>query len=176
MSHTSRLLTLWRQTSVQPGGKKVFARLICLDAPYFASIQPVVEVLQPGHVEVSMRKRHAVTDHNGSVHAMAMCVLAELTGRLLAEVSLPSGQRWQSRGITAEYLHSATSDLTALANTPLRVDAATAAERVIPVEVRDTNSTLVGRVQLTVSIAPCDHGSPREQGPSPRLHNGIFQV
>ena len=64
-------LDLWRWFAAKPGGKWAFSRLLCLKAPYFGSIRPRFVELRPGHCEVRMRKRRAVLNHIGSVHAVA---------------------------------------------------------------------------------------------------------
>ena len=53
---------------------------------------------------VFMKKRRAVTNHLKTVHAIAMCNMAELAGGLMTEVSLPQGKRWIPSGMTVKYL------------------------------------------------------------------------
>ena len=62
-------LGLWQSFSSKWGGKWAFSRLLCVKAPYFGSIRPRFEDLQPGRCEVRMRKRRAVLNHIGTVHA-----------------------------------------------------------------------------------------------------------
>ena len=64
-------LDLWQWFAAKPGGTWAFSRLLCLKAPYFGSIRPRFVDLRPGHCEVRMRKRRAVLNHIGSVHAVA---------------------------------------------------------------------------------------------------------
>ena len=42
-----------------------------MKAPYFSTIKPQFKTLRPGYCEVSMKKRRAVLNHLGSVHAIA---------------------------------------------------------------------------------------------------------
>lgn len=74
----NRALALWRRLERWPLGKLAFSRAISWKAPYFASISPRFEELRPGYARVSMRKRRAVANHIGTVHAIAMCNLAEV--------------------------------------------------------------------------------------------------
>ena len=71
-------LSAWRRLQAKPFGKAIFSRAVCFKAPYFGTISPRFAELQPGRARVSMRKRRAVQNHIGTVHAIAMCNLAEL--------------------------------------------------------------------------------------------------
>ncbi|HLQ86806.1 MAG TPA: DUF4442 domain-containing protein [Salinisphaeraceae bacterium] len=173
MSANNRLLAIWRKTSKSPGGKRVFSRLVCLDAPYCASLKPVFEVVQPGHVEVGMRRRRAVRDHAGDVHTMALCNLAELAARTLAEVTLPASHGWLVSAVAAEYLQPATSAVLAVARARLAT-AAEQHEQSVPVEVRDLQAILVCRVRITLQIAPQRQGTLRRHGPASRLHRPVL--
>ena len=42
---SNRILSLDRRLADKPGGKWLFSRLVCLKAPYFASIRPRIETL-----------------------------------------------------------------------------------------------------------------------------------
>lgn len=176
MNKTNRLLALWQQTSATPGGKEVFSRLIRHDAPCFASIRPIFAVVEPGHVEVTMRRRRAVLNRVGHMDTTAMCTLAELTGRILAEVSTPATHSVLPRSVTVEYMQQAATDLIAVATMPLQDSDSTPTEQTIPVDVRDIDSALICRAQITVSIAPRHGGSPLHQGPLPRLRDTVFQA
>lgn len=43
-------------------------------------------------------------NHIGTVHAIAMCNMAELAGGTMTEVTVPSTHRWIPKGMTVEYL------------------------------------------------------------------------
>ncbi len=108
-------LDLWQKMSAAPGGKWAFSKLLCLKAPYFASIQPLFDVLEPGRCQVQIKKRRAVLNHLGTVHAIALCNMAELAGGTMTEVTLPSTLRWIPKGMTVEYLKKAEGDVVAVA-------------------------------------------------------------
>src|SRR5260221_12298914 len=84
-----RILALWTKLHDKPLGSWLFGKLVCWKAPYFATIKPRFEELKPGYARVSMKKRHAVHNHIGTVHAIAMCNLAELGAGTMMEASLP---------------------------------------------------------------------------------------
>ncbi len=98
-----------------PAGRWLFARLICFRAPYFASIRPRFVELRPGLCQVTMRKRRAVQNHIGTVHAIAMANLCELAAGMLMEVTIPVAMRWIPRGMTIEYLRKAQGGVSAVA-------------------------------------------------------------
>src|SRR3546814_1841403 len=97
-------LTLYRHITRWPAGHWLFSRAVCFKAPYFASIRPRIELLEPGRCVASLRHRRAVTNHIGTVHAIALCNLAELTGGLAIDASLPPSMRWIPKGMTVESL------------------------------------------------------------------------
>ena len=98
---TNRVLALYRRLADVPLGRRIFSFLVCHRAPYFATIRPRFERLEPGLAVVCMRKRRAVENHIRSVHALAMGNLCELAAGTLMEVSVPPDMRWIPRGIWA---------------------------------------------------------------------------
>ena len=81
----TRIVTLYRRLSRWPAGRWLFSRAVCLKAPYFATIAPTVTALEPGRCEVRMRDRRRVRNHIGTVHAIALCNMAELAGGLVTD-------------------------------------------------------------------------------------------
>jgi len=97
----------------KPGGYWLFSKLVCFKAPYFSTIKPRFECLEPGFAKARIRKRRAVCNHLGTVHAIAMANLCEFVGGTLMEISIPASMRWIPRGMNIEYLAKANSDLIA---------------------------------------------------------------
>ncbi len=54
-------------------------------------------------------------NHIGTVHAIAMCNMAELAGGTMTEVTVPSTHRGFPKAWTVEYLKKAETDLIAVA-------------------------------------------------------------
>ena len=104
---------MWNKLKDKPLGKWLFTRVICWKAPYFSTIAPRFEELKPGYARVSLRKRRAVQNHIGTVHAIAACNLAELGAGTMMEASLPASMRWLPKGMTVQYLKKCETDLTA---------------------------------------------------------------
>ena len=143
----------WSRLEKLPFGKAIFSRLICWKAPYFASIRPRFEEFRPGFARVSMRKRRAVTNHIGTVHAIAMCNLAEIAAGTMTEVSIPSTMRWLPKGMQVEYLRKAETDVEAVATLP-EVSEGPAREVPVVVEVKDRSGEVVCRATITMWISP----------------------
>ena len=104
---SASILQLYKTISRKPFGHWLFSRAVCFKAPYFGSIKPRMIVLQPNRAEATIKHRRSVTNHLGTVHAIALCNLAEFTGGLLTDVSIPSSMRWIPKGMTVEYLKKA---------------------------------------------------------------------
>ena len=155
MTRTSnRVLDLWHRMAAKPGGKWLFTRLICLRAPYFATIRPTFDTLEPGRASVRMGKRRAVHNHIGTVHAIAMCNMAELAGGVMTDVTVPSTHRWIPKGMTVEYLAKAETDLLATASAGDVPDAPEGQDYPVQVDVTDTRGTTVFRAVITMWVTP----------------------
>ena len=109
------VLKIYRSLSRKPLGHWLFSRLICFKAPYFGSIGPRMVRLEPGRGEATIRHRRSVTNHLGTVHAIALCNLAEFVGGLTCEVSIPASMRWIPKGMTVAYLKKAVGTMRATA-------------------------------------------------------------
>lgn len=154
MAKDNRVLKLWRTLSSKPGGRWTFTRAICLKTPYFASIHPAFEALEPEFARVSMKKRRAVTNHIGTVHAIAICNMAEMAGGLMTEVTVPTSHRWIPRGMTVEYLAKAETDLVAEARPQAPLELAEPGNYVVDVDVRDTHNVAVFHAAITMWVSP----------------------
>lgn len=108
---------LYRQMSARPGGKKAFSLLFAQKAPYFATVRPKVREVRPHHAELTIKKRRAVQNHIGTVHAIAVCNGLEAAMGLLAEATTPPSRRWIPKGMQVSYLAKSTSDLLCTADT-----------------------------------------------------------
>jgi acyl-coenzyme A thioesterase PaaI-like protein len=150
---TGPTLRAWMRMSRTAFGRWLFARTVSKRAPYFGTIKPRFLDLQPKLCRASMRKRRAVENHIGTVHALAMGNLCELAAGLCTEVTIPAGMRWIPRGMTIEYLAKATTDVIATA----RLDKTewTGAENVaVPVTVTDTAGKEVVRAVISMYVSP----------------------
>lgn len=151
MSRTA--LEIWRSLSAKPGGKWLFSRLVCFKAPYFATVRPLFEELQPGRCVIRICKRRSVLNHIGTVHAIAMCNMAELAAGTMTDVTVPSTHRWIPKSMTVNYLKKASTDLVATATPDAAMDLAAAGEYKVNVVVHDVQAQPVFTAQITMWIS-----------------------
>lgn len=144
---------IWKRLSGTRAGRWLFSRLVCFRAPYFGSIRPVFDVLEPGRAVAHMKKRRAVTNHIGTVHAIAMANLCELVAGTMTEISIPRSMRWIPRGMQIDYLAKAASGVSAEAQLP-PVAAGEARDVVVSAEVQDSAGNVVVRAKITMYVSP----------------------
>lgn len=149
------LPALHRRLSAWPGGQWLFSALVCLKAPYFGTIRPRITRLDSGRCEGQFNDRRAVHNHIGTVHAIALCNIAELVMGLMVDASTPAGMRWIPKGMQVDYLKKAQGRISAQAtlDTPLVV-ATTGYDVPVTVALRDPSGELVCRATITCWISP----------------------
>lgn len=139
----------------KPFGRKLFSKYVCFKAPYFGSISPTFTALSDGYAEVTVNNRRKVRNHIGTVHAIAMCNMAELAGGTMTEVSIPRSMRWIPIGMEVQYLKKAdTNQIRAQArflNTAIEGE-----KQDVKVEVNmlDDNDVSVCRCEITMRVSP----------------------
>ncbi|GAA5784970.1 DUF4442 domain-containing protein [Chitiniphilus shinanonensis] len=143
----------WRRLAPLPAGRWLFSRLVCFKAPYFASVKPCFAVLEPGRAEVTLRKRRAVLNHLGTVHAIAMCNIAELAAGTMTDVSLPATHRWIPKGMRVEYLKKAETDLRAIATGTVPRDWGDGGAWPVEVAIVDRAGAVVMRATIDMWIS-----------------------
>jgi acyl-coenzyme A thioesterase PaaI-like protein len=143
-------LKLYRLAQKLPVGTRFFSWALNQVAPYFGSIHAHIEQLTPNYAKVFLKKRRSVQNHLKTVHAIAMCNMAELAGGLMTDVSIPQGSQWIPVGMSVQYLKKAKTDLVAEAKGEginWRAN-----EVIVPVEVRDTANVLVFTAHITMNL------------------------
>ncbi|MCO4748206.1 MAG: DUF4442 domain-containing protein [Proteobacteria bacterium] len=128
-----------------------FSQAVCVAAPYFRSIRPRFLVLEPGHVEVFVRKRRRVTNHLGTVHAIAMCNIAELCGGVCLDLAVPDSLRWIPVGMEVRYEKLAKTSLRGVCK--IELDDLVPGDVRVPVEVFDTSGQRVFSADITMRIS-----------------------
>lgn len=152
--HKGLALSLWQRLSTKPMGKWAFSRLVCWKAPYFGTIRPRFEELRPGYCEVRIKKRRSVLNHIGTVHAIAMCNMAELAAGTMTDVTVPANCRWIPKGMTVEYLARAQTGLKAVAQLDPIPKFESAADVPVTVTVADAADETVFRAVITMWVSP----------------------
>ena len=153
MKDQQQALRTWNKLSGSAFGRWLFSRIVCFKAPYFSTIRPVFDVLEPGRAVARMRKRRAVTNHIGTVHAIAMANLCEFVAGTATEVSVPATMRWIPRGMQIHYLDKAETDIQATASIP-DIQDGDAQDIVVSVVVTDANGKSVVRADVTMYVSP----------------------
>ncbi len=151
----SQALSLYRRLVSLPGGRWLYSRLICFKAPYFATIRPHFVALEPGRCAVDIRDRRRVHNHIGTVHAIALCNVAELTAGMMTDVTIPPGMRWIPKGMSVEYLAKAVGTMHAEA-TPesAAVEAVNGYAWPVRVSVRNDAGEEVFRARIDMWVSP----------------------
>ena len=149
------VLATYQRISRWPAGRWLFSRLVCWKAPYFASIAPRIESLEPGRGIATLAHRRRVTNHLGTVHAIALCNLAEFVGGLACDASIPPSMRWIPKGMTVAYLKKAVGRMRAIATPafPPR-DAEAGYELPFEVVVEDPAGDVVFRATIAMWVSP----------------------
>jgi acyl-coenzyme A thioesterase PaaI-like protein len=151
----SPALSLYRRLVSLPGGRWLYARLICFKAPYFATIAPRFVTLEPGRCEVTIRDRRRVHNHIGTVHAIALCNAAELSAGMMTDVTIPASMRWIPKGMTVEYVAKAKGSMH-VAATPEFSATESASGYAWPahVSIRDDEGKEVFRARIDMWVSP----------------------
>ena len=132
-------------------GPQAFSQMACQVAPYFSTINPLVSDLRKGSAIVQVPFAKEITNHLGTVHAIAMCNAAELAAGMMTDVSIPAGARWIPKGMTVEYLAKAKSDVTAVADGEA-VDWTSDGDKIVPVDIHDVEGKKVFTARITMNV------------------------
>ena len=152
---STSLLSLYRKVTRWPAGHWLFSRAVCFKAPYFGTIAPRIVALQPNRCEVRIADRRRVHNHIGTVHAIALCNLAELAAGVMTDATLPPSMRWIPKGMTVEYLKKATGTMHGVAtpDVPL-VESASGYELPVTVVVKNDAGEAVFRASIGMWVSP----------------------
>lgn len=149
------LLALYTKITRWPFGHWVFSKAVCFKAPYFGTISPRITRLENSRCEAEIKDRRSVRNHVGSVHAIALCNLAELCAGVMTDASLPKDMRWIPKGMTVKYLkrakgklHASASPMTPIISSPGGYDLP------VNVDILDSAGDKVFHAEILMWLSP----------------------
>lgn len=132
-------------------GPEAFSKMTCQMAPYFSTINPLLTDLRAGFASVQVPFCREITNHLGTVHAIALCNAAELAAGMMTNVSIPDDARWIPKAMQVNYLAKAKSDVIAVADGS-QIDWNSAGDVDVPVTITDTTGQEVFTARITMNI------------------------
>lgn len=149
INKTAQLLEKFKKL---PFGLWLFSKALCFKAPYFSSISPLFIQLAPGKGEAILRKRRAVQNHLGTVHAIAIANLCELLAGTTLEITIPTTHRWIPKSMNLNYVAKASTDV--IGNTEVIVTSWPDSGSIqVPVKVTDLSGTVVVTADIEMYIS-----------------------
>lgn len=143
----------WNRLSPLPGGRQLFSRLLGHAIPYTGSVGARVLELTPGFARVELPDRRSVRNHLSSIHAIALCNLAELTGNAALAYSLPHDARFIVTRLDLRFVKKARGTITGTCHCAPRFDNRRQ-EVELQIELRDTDQDLVASATLFTLVGP----------------------
>ncbi len=134
-----------------PFGRWLFSRGVEWRAPYFASIRPQVQDYRAGYCEVRIADCCRVHNHIGTVHAIALCNLAELCGGLVIDSRMPARLRWIPQGMNVRYVARARGPITGKCH--LAAAAIREGSVLVPVQAFDAEGVLVFEAAIDFHVS-----------------------
>lgn len=145
------LLKIYQKCLKLPFGSHIFSIFFARKAPYFRSIKPSITLLQANHCELVFKKRKAIENHIGTVHAIALCNGLEMAMGALVEASIPPHLRWIPKGMNVSYTAKADSDIRVIAT--LAPNAWQVGDVAVQVEARRNDDTVVIRGEIIIYVS-----------------------
>jgi uncharacterized protein (TIGR00369 family) len=145
--------TLWDKLAPIPGGNLIFSRLLGMRIPYTGSIRADVLRLGPGYASLQLKDRPSLRNHVQSLHAVALCNLAELTGNAALAYDLPPDARFIVTELTMRYLRKARGTISARC----QCQPVTSNERrayTLEVQLFDAQDELVATATMQTLVGP----------------------
>jgi acyl-coenzyme A thioesterase PaaI-like protein len=157
----ARLLRSHRALSNLPGGRWLFTQLVKRMIPYSGSVNPCVEVLEPGYARISIQQRRRLEQHLGSIHAIALMNVAEFASGAAMTTALPPGYRGIVTKMSIEYFKKARGKITAESR-PTLPSLSNDFEFDVTSDLTNEKGELVARSTVRWRIGVVESRGPRE--------------
>ena len=144
---------LWDKCNKLPGGRFIFSKLIARNVPYSGSIGARVVELRPGYAKLSLSDRKKVRNHLNSIHAIALCNLAELASGLAFNIGLPKNARAIVTKLSIEYLKKARGTLICECSCPI-IESNEKAEFDVESIIKNAEGDIVARFTAHWRVGP----------------------
>lgn len=157
MSSISSTYALRKKLPDNALGNVLFSLGLVAKAPYFGTVLPLVQEMEPGYARVTAPNWFGVHNHIGTFHAIAACNLAEAAMGVLMEATTPTSHRWIPKAMQTAYLTKATTRLTAEARLADDVDfdaITTGTDVTVSVSIVDTKGVEVVHCDITPWVTP----------------------
>lgn len=132
-------------------GPEAFSKFACQMAPFFSTINPTITQLREGYAVVEMPFSKEVTNHLGTLHAIALCNAAELAGGMMTNVSIPVNARWIPKSMQVNYLAKAKTQVTVIANGQ-DINWNNEGDIEVPISITDKDGIEVFTATITMNI------------------------
>ncbi|MDI2027135.1 hotdog fold domain-containing protein [Saccharopolyspora sp. TS4A08] len=153
MSSQTPTHALWTKLSGVPGGRALFSLSVSLKAPYFRTVLPSIQEMEPGRCVVTSPKWWGVHNHIGTYHAIAACNLAEVAMGMVAEATVPTSHRWLPKKMQVDYVAKAETSMRAVAELESIPEFGDEGQEVdVPVNVHDKHGKVVVRAVITIWV------------------------
>lgn len=163
MPSVASLLETWRRLSGRPGGSWFFHFLLGRFVPYTGALGARVRTLEPGVAVVELADRRRNRNHLGSVHAVALLNLGEMTSGLALVSGLDPQVRSILVKISASYLKKARGTLVAEARVAVP-EVSGPVDHVVYASIRDGSGDAVCRVEAVWRLDRRGAASPGAAG------------
>ena len=106
-----------------------------------------------GQARVRLVQRRAIENHLGSIHAIALANLAELTGNLALAYAMPDDARFIVTSLAIDYVKKARGSIEAICKcTP--PDSSERREYPLEVHISDAHGALVASAHIRTLVSP----------------------
>ena len=149
-----RLLKMWRRYGKTTVGRQLFSIILGRTAPYSGSIGALVNHLEPGVAEVSLKDRKKLRNHLNSIHAIALANLGELASGLAMISAIPPETRAIVVDLKIKYIKKARGQLFASGSAAPPEIITQPLDSVALAEIKDSEGDIVATVNVLWRLSP----------------------